>query len=103
MRIIPDQLHSQNLVPFKKRRNGYSIPGGPNEEDLNNRVDTDLNPEEQSFVRHYLGYADLFLKSAEETVTQEPEAAGAPEAEVVPPSAEAAEKPAPVNPPEKAA
>lgn len=30
------------------------------------RVDPDLSPEEQSYVRHYLGYADALIRSAEE-------------------------------------
>jgi hypothetical protein len=29
------------------------------------RVDVDLSPEEQGFIRHYLGYADAFLRSTE--------------------------------------
>ena len=29
------------------------------------RVDADLSAEEQSYVRHYLGYADALIRSAE--------------------------------------
>lgn len=67
MRIIPDQLRSKNLVPFKKRHGRYKIPGMTSENEiLMDRVDPDLSPEEQSYVRHYLGYADALIKSAED-------------------------------------
>jgi hypothetical protein len=66
MRQIPDQLKSRNLVPFKKRNGKYNLPGTASEnEDVMARVDTDLSPEEQGFIRHYLGYADAFLRSVE--------------------------------------
>jgi hypothetical protein len=66
MRMIADPLHSWNLVPFKKRRDAYDIPGMARGEDqrLIDQVDPDLSPEEQSFIRHYLGYADTLLRSA---------------------------------------
>ena len=35
------------------------------------RVDPDLSPEEQSYVRHYLGYADALMRSAEENGVSE--------------------------------
>jgi hypothetical protein len=65
MRMIADPLHSWNLVPFKKRRDVYDIPGVARGEDqrLLDQVDPDLSPEEQSFIRHYLGYADTLLRS----------------------------------------
>ena len=67
MRQIPDQLKSRNLVPFKKRNGKYNLPGMASEhEDVMARVDTDLSPEEQGFIRHYLGYADAFLRSVEQ-------------------------------------
>ena len=31
------------------------------------RVDSDLSTEEQGYIRHYLGYADALIRSAEET------------------------------------
>lgn len=72
MRIIPDQLRSKNLVPFKKRPGRYKIPGLTVEnEALMDRVDPDLNQEEQSYVRHYLGYADTFIKMTEESALAE--------------------------------
>lgn len=53
-------------MPFKKRNGRYNIPGLTSEHEvLMDRVDTDLSPEEQGFIRHYLGYADAFLRSVE--------------------------------------
>jgi hypothetical protein len=80
MRIIPDQLRSKNLVPFKKRRGRYKIPGMTAEnEALMDRVDPDLNQEEQSYVRHYLGYADTFIRMTEENALAELAEADLPE------------------------
>jgi hypothetical protein len=77
MRIIPDQLRSKNLVPFKKRHGRYKIPGMTTENQvLMDRVDADLSAEEQSYVRHYLGYADALIRSAEENASSEPGEAG---------------------------
>jgi hypothetical protein len=71
MRTIPDQLKSRNLVPFKKRHGRYKIPGLTSKpEILMDRVDADLSPEEQGFIRHYLGYADAFLRSTEHIVPE---------------------------------
>ncbi len=71
MRHIPDQLNSRNLVPFKKRHGKYNIPGMTSEHEiLMDRVDPDLSPEEQGFIRHYLGYADAFLRSVEHIVPE---------------------------------
>jgi hypothetical protein len=65
---MTDQLHSKNLVPFKKRRGGYSIPGmtAESEDRSLEQIDGDLSPEEQIFIRHYMGYADTFLKCMSE-------------------------------------
>jgi hypothetical protein len=77
MRIIPDQLRSKNLVPFKKRNGRYKIPGMTTENEvLMDRVDADLSAEEQSYVRHYLGYADALIRSAEENASSESREAG---------------------------
>jgi hypothetical protein len=71
MRQIPDQLKSRNLVPFKKRNGRYNIPGMTSEHEiLIDRVDADLSPEEQGYIRHYLGYADAFLRSVEHIVPE---------------------------------
>jgi len=68
MRIIPDQLKSKNLVPFKKRHGRYNIPGLGSENQVSmDRVDSDLSTEEQGYIRHFLGYADALIRSAEET------------------------------------
>lgn len=76
MRIIPDQLNSKNLVPFKKRSSRYKIPGMTSENEvLMNPVDPELSQEEQSYVRHYLGYADALIRKAEENALPEPSAA----------------------------
>jgi hypothetical protein len=68
---MTDQLHSRNLVPFKKRRGPYHIPGmtGENEEHALD-VDHDLSREEERYIRHYLGYADALLKSAPDEVPE---------------------------------
>jgi hypothetical protein len=85
MRIIPDQLRSKNLVPFKKRLGRYKIPGMTSENEvLIDRVDPDLSPEEQTYVRHYLGYADAFIRMTEESTA--PEAREVSLSESAPPS-----------------
>jgi hypothetical protein len=63
-----DHLDSKNFVPFKKRRNGYHLPNLTRqaEEQVIEEVDPELRPDEQGYVRHYLGYADVMLKKAEE-------------------------------------
>ncbi len=72
MRIIPDQLKSRNLVPFKKRQGKYNIPGLATENPISmDQVDPDLSPEEQGYIRHYLGYADALLRSADESAPPE--------------------------------
>ena len=58
-------------MPFKKRHGRYKIPGLTSEHEvLMDRVDTDLSQEEQGFIRHYLGYADSFLRSVEHIVPE---------------------------------
>ncbi|HKD81422.1 MAG TPA: hypothetical protein VKH81_17135 [Candidatus Angelobacter sp.] len=66
---MADHLDSTQLVPFKRRRNGYHLPGLRKEveEEIIDQVDPELRPEEQGFVRHYLAYADVLLKNAKET------------------------------------
>ena len=111
MRTIPDQLRSRNLVPFKKRHGRYKIPGLASEHEvLMDSVDEDLSPEEQGYVRHYLAYADAFLRSVEhiapEPAVAQQEEAGTPEEPVAQnEKEEATEPPAPdpANPANKAA
>ena len=84
MRTIPDQLKSRNLVPFKKRHGKYKIPGLASEHEISmDRVDADLSPEEQGYIRHYLGYADAFLSSVENTILDPHEEPAAQEKEEV--------------------
>jgi hypothetical protein len=77
-----DHLDSKNLVPFKKRRNGYHLPKLTKEaeEQVIDEVDPELRPDEQGFVRHFLAYADVLLKKAEvpETLltSEEPDPSG---------------------------
>ena len=68
-----DHLDSKNLVPFKRRRNAYHLPGLQKEaeEQLIDEVDPELRPEEQGFVRHFLGYADVFLNHANAIAEEE--------------------------------
>ncbi|HET6933807.1 MAG TPA: hypothetical protein VFI72_03145 [Candidatus Angelobacter sp.] len=60
-----DHLHSKNLLPFRKKRNGFRLPGAATEEEeqMVEEVDPKLRPDEQGFVRHYLGFADVLLNS----------------------------------------
>ena len=66
MEQMADHLDSKNLIPFKRRRNGYHLPGLQKEaeERVIDEVDPELRPEEQGFVRHFLGYADVFMNHA---------------------------------------
>lgn len=66
------------------------------------RVDADLSPEEQSYVRHYLGYADALIRGAEENALPETGDVSAPEraqtASALPTQAPPAEQPPAVEP-----
>jgi hypothetical protein len=42
--------------------------GKEREEEIIDQVDPDLRPEEQGYVRHFLAYADMFLRTAKEEV-----------------------------------
>ena len=68
-----DHLDSKNLVPFKRRRNGYRMPGLSKEaeEQVIDEVDPELRPEEQGFVRHFLSYADVLLKNAAKEASEQ--------------------------------
>jgi hypothetical protein len=80
MRVIPDQLKSKNLVPFRKRHGRYKIPGMTSEHEvLIDRVDADLSSEEQTYVRHYLGYADALIRGAEKPTSPDLSEADSPE------------------------
>ena len=60
-------LHSNNLVPFKKRQEAYHLPvaGHDGEASALERTDPGLSAEEQGYVRRYLAYADSFLENAQ--------------------------------------
>jgi hypothetical protein len=69
-----DHLDSKNLVPFKRRHNGYHLPRLQKEaeDQVIDEVDPELRPEEQGFVRHFLGYADVLLNHANANPEEEP-------------------------------
>jgi hypothetical protein len=50
---------TKKLPVYRKR--GTHLPGVSEKQDNINAVDPDLRPEEQAYVRHYLGYADVLL------------------------------------------
>ena len=59
-------LISRDLIPFRQRRNGYRLPKieTEREDEIREQLDPDLEPEEETFVLHYLRYADLLLASS---------------------------------------
>jgi hypothetical protein len=61
-------LDSKNLLPFRKRNNGFRLPGtiSEEEEQMVQEVDPKLRPDEQSYIRHYLSRADTLLQGTEE-------------------------------------
>lgn len=61
-------LDSKNLVPFRKRNNGFHLVGTNSEEEeqMVQEVDPKLRPDEHSYVRHYLSRADTLLQGNEE-------------------------------------
>ncbi|PYP82543.1 MAG: hypothetical protein DMG65_26005 [Candidatus Angelobacter sp. Gp1-AA117] len=50
----------KRLRPFRKSAD--HLTESPGEEAQMKGVDPDLKPEEASYVRHFLGFADIFLK-----------------------------------------
>ena len=103
---MTDQLNSKNLVPFKKRRGAYSIPGmtGKDEERLIDRVDHDLSSEERRFINHYVNYADTLLKrTADMDLVSEKSASTVPEGSTTTEIAERKNEPALKNAADEAA
>lgn len=49
----------KRLRPFRK--GGAQLPDPEHVEEKMRGVDSDLKPDEQNYVRHYLGYADVLL------------------------------------------
>ena len=88
MKSLTDQINSTNLVPFRKRRGPYHIPGmtGENER-LALEVDHNLDPEEERFIRHYLGYADTLLQGNASELLEPQEEVSAPKISLVEDSA----------------
>jgi len=64
---MPGHLKTKNLIPFRQGRNGFRIARINNEEEENlvSKLDPELTPEEQAYIRHYLNYADALLKDSE--------------------------------------
>src|SRR5258708_30248394 len=64
---MPKHLASRDLIPFRERSNGYRLPKieSEREDDIREQLEPDLEPEEETFVLHYLRYADLLLASSE--------------------------------------
>ncbi len=58
-------LNSEKLIPFRSRDTGYHLPQLGDEIDRKtvDEVDPGLAPEDQRFIRHYLGYADILLRA----------------------------------------
>lgn len=54
------------------RREGSRIPA-PEKEDQVFELDHDLRPEEQAYINHYIGYADILLEEPEEGPSSRPE------------------------------
>lgn len=52
----------KNLLPFHKP--GKGVPESIGKEDKVAELDPNLSPEEQIYVAHYLGYADILLGAA---------------------------------------
>ena len=69
MRAMVNHLDSTKLVPFKRHHNGYHLPGlaKEQEEQIIDEVDPALRADEQGYVRHYLAYADILLRSPTQT------------------------------------
>lgn len=67
------------LKPYLREGDRMPKPA-PEKADTLSQLDPDLRPEEQSYVSHYLGYADVLLDSD----SQEPETASdAPRSNII--------------------
>lgn len=56
----------KRLKPF--HREGDTMPKpAPEKADQLSQLDPDLRPDEQSYVNHYLGYADILLRDEKTT------------------------------------
>jgi hypothetical protein len=73
-KAIVKHLDSKNLVPFRKRNNGFRLVGTSSEEEeqMVQEVDPKLRPDEHSYVRHYLSRADTLLNGTEPSESRAP-------------------------------
>ena len=62
----------KRLKPFHRQRSRVPDPT-PEIEEKVAALDPNLKPEEQAYVNHYLGYADILLHEPSEKVTATPE------------------------------
>lgn len=72
--VLVKHLDSNNLVPFRKRLDGFHLVGTSSEEEeqMVQEVDPNLRPDEQSYVRHYLSRADTLLNGTESSESKTP-------------------------------
>jgi hypothetical protein len=65
-------LDSDNLIPFRRHDHAYHLPQLAEEtaQETVDEVDPGLEPEDQGFIRHYLGYADVLLRAADQESRQ---------------------------------
>jgi hypothetical protein len=56
---------SEKLILFRNRKTGHHLPhlGEEINKEPVDAVDPGLGSEDQRFIRHYLGYADILLRS----------------------------------------
>ena len=57
----------RRLKPFRRGDNSLPKPA-PEKADELAQLDPGLKPDEQSYINHYLGYADVLLNESEEPV-----------------------------------
>ena len=60
----------RRLKPFHRTDNRLPQPA-PDKEDQIAELDPKLTPEEQAYVNHYVGYADVLLNESEEDAPTE--------------------------------
>jgi len=71
---ILKSFDKHRLRPFRKLAARLTEPLNEEEEKEINNVDPDLKPDEARYVRHFLGFADIFLnrKRQPENVVEMP-------------------------------
>ncbi len=60
-------LDSGNLILFRRHEHAYQMPelAEDTAAEAMDQVDPGLKPEDHGFIRHYLGYADVLLRTRE--------------------------------------